>query len=138
MLSNSLNVHCQRHLCAAVQEKHWRCPDCKRKMHSAAALQVHSSQVHKNNLSACVPTPSDLPDYRLPSPVQVAFMHQHTHACRVPFAKPGRGSFDIEVFGMAGIPAGMKRGVDGADAGERGPCLWPSQRRLILLPRLPS
>ncbi len=38
--------------CGHLQEKHWRCTDCRRKMHSAAALQVHSSQVHKINLSA--------------------------------------------------------------------------------------
>ena len=31
--------------------------------------------------------------------------------CRVPFAKPGKDSMDLEVFGMAGVPAGAMPGV---------------------------
>ena len=30
--------------------------------------------------------------------------------CRVPFAKPGKDSMDLEVFGMAGVPEGAMPG----------------------------
>ena len=35
--------------------------------------------------------------------------------CRVPFAKPGKDSMDLEVFGMAGVPEGAMPGVPPPD-----------------------
>lgn len=40
---------------------------------------------------------------------------------RVPHSKPGRGSLDFEIFGMAGVPEGMQPGKDTAVPGA-GPC----------------
>ena len=37
-------------------------------------------------------------------------LHLYHVSCRVPKAKPGRQSVDIEIFGMAGVPPGLKPG----------------------------
>ena len=42
------------------------------------------------------------------SPVAVA--NTQRSRCRVPAAKPGRESIDLEIFGMAGIPEGATPG----------------------------
>lgn len=60
--------------------KHFRCGECNRKLNTAQGLAVHSYQVHKVSVDA------------------------------VPGAKPGREAMDIEIFGMAGVPAGLKPG----------------------------
>lgn len=60
--------------------KHFRCAECNRKLNTAQGLAVHSYQVHKVTVSS------------------------------VPGAKPGREGMDIEVFGMAGVPPGLKPG----------------------------
>uniref|UniRef100_A0A7S0R2H9 C2H2-type domain-containing protein n=1 Tax=Chlamydomonas leiostraca TaxID=1034604 RepID=A0A7S0R2H9_9CHLO len=59
---------------------HFKCPECHRKLNTTQGLSTHCYQVHKITLK------------------------------EVPKAKPGRGSVDIEIFGMAGVPPGMKPG----------------------------
>eukprot|EP00877_Chromochloris_zofingiensis_P004540 jgi/Chrzof1/14087/Cz08g24200.t1 len=63
------------------KNKHYKCPDCNRKLNTAQGLVVHAYQVHKLNITA------------------------------IPGAKPGRESTDREIFGMAGIPEGARPGA---------------------------
>ncbi|KAM0747477.1 hypothetical protein T439DRAFT_328717 [Meredithblackwellia eburnea MCA 4105] len=55
--------------------KHFRCPHCPRRLNTAGGLAVHIDQVHK------------------------------TTTDKIENALPGRDSFDIEIYGMEGIPA---------------------------------
>ncbi|KAI5481645.1 hypothetical protein MNV49_002871 [Pseudohyphozyma bogoriensis] len=55
--------------------KHFRCPHCPRRLNTAGGLAVHIDQVHKLGTD------------------------------RIENALPGRDSFDIEIYGMEGIPA---------------------------------
>ena len=41
---------------------------------------------------------------------------------RVPFAKPGKDSMDLEVFGMAGVPEGAMPGVPPPDGKQTEAC----------------
>jgi len=54
--------------------KHFKCPQCHKRMSSAHGMMVHVFQVHKETIE------------------------------KVPSAKSGRDSFDVEIFGMAGVP----------------------------------
>ncbi|CAD6887474.1 unnamed protein product [Tilletia controversa] len=54
--------------------KHYRCPHCPRRLNTAGGLAVHITQVHKLE-----------PD-------------------RLTNTLPGRDTFDVEIFGMTGIP----------------------------------
>ncbi|XP_027086270.2 protein SUPPRESSOR OF FRI 4 [Coffea arabica] len=54
--------------------KHFKCHVCHKKLSTAGGMQIHVLQVHKENVS------------------------------KVPNAKPGRESTDIEIYGMQGIP----------------------------------
>ncbi|KAL9940162.1 hypothetical protein V8E36_000867 [Tilletia maclaganii] len=54
--------------------KHYRCPHCPRRLNTAGGLAVHITQVHKLE-----------PD-------------------RLTNTLPGRDTFDVEIFGMSGIP----------------------------------
>lgn len=54
--------------------KHFKCPDCPRKLTNVAGLSVHSQQVHKTKLT------------------------------NVPNAKESRDRLDLEITGMAGVP----------------------------------
>ncbi|SOV09580.1 related to zinc finger protein [Ustilago sp. UG-2017a] len=56
------------------KSKHYRCPQCPRRLNTAGGLSVHLTQVHKAE-----------PD-------------------RIENTLPGRDSFEIEIYGMAGIP----------------------------------
>eukprot|EP01023_Acetabularia_acetabulum_P006277 TRINITY_DN12624_c0_g1_i2.p1 TRINITY_DN12624_c0_g1~~TRINITY_DN12624_c0_g1_i2.p1 ORF type:complete len:350 (-),score=50.21 TRINITY_DN12624_c0_g1_i2:317-1252(-) len=62
--------------------KHFKCESCGKKLSGISGLTIHASQVHKINMSL------------------------------VPNAKPGRDSVQKEVFGMAGVPPGMRPGGD--------------------------
>ncbi|MBW0547730.1 hypothetical protein O181_087445 [Austropuccinia psidii MF-1] len=55
--------------------KHFRCPHCPRRLNTAGGLAVHIDQVHK--------LPTD----------------------RIENALPGRDTFDVEIYGMEGVPA---------------------------------
>lgn len=57
--------------------KHFKCPQCHKKISSAQGMMVHVFQVHKETIE------------------------------KVPGAKPDRDSFDISIFGMDGVPAKM-------------------------------
>lgn len=54
--------------------KHFKCPECFKKISSAHGMMEHCYQVHKESLD------------------------------KVPNAKPGRDSFEIDIFGMGGVP----------------------------------
>ncbi|SPO31557.1 related to zinc finger protein [Ustilago trichophora] len=56
------------------KSKHYRCPQCPRRLNTAGGLAVHLTQVHKAE-----------PD-------------------KIENTLPGRDSFEIEIYGMAGIP----------------------------------
>lgn len=62
------------------REKHYRCPECTKKLNTAKALSVHCLNVHKRALTA------------------------------VPAALSGREDPAWDIFGMAGVPVGMKPG----------------------------
>jgi hypothetical protein len=62
------------------REKHYRCPECAKKLNTAKSLSVHSLNVHKRALTA------------------------------VPSALAGRADPLWDIFGMAGVPSGMKPG----------------------------
>ncbi|KAK9791847.1 hypothetical protein WJX73_001877 [Symbiochloris irregularis] len=68
--------------------KHFKCPTCHKKLSTAQGLSVHCVQVHKVTLET------------------------------IPFAKPGRDSMELEIFGMAGVPEGMEPGADPAQDDE--------------------
>lgn len=57
--------------------KHFKCPQCHKKISSAQGMMVHVFQVHKETIE------------------------------KVPGAKPDRDSFDMSIFGMDGVPANM-------------------------------
>ncbi|TKY87560.1 hypothetical protein EX895_003574 [Sporisorium graminicola] len=56
------------------KSKHYRCPQCPRRLNTAGGLAVHLTQVHKAE----------------PNKIENTL--------------PGRDSFEIEIYGMAGIP----------------------------------
>ncbi|SCV67777.1 BQ2448_5388 [Microbotryum intermedium] len=58
------------------KSKHFRCPHCPRRLNTAGGLTVHIDQVHKLGQ----------PD-------------------RIENALPGRDTFEVEIYGMEGIPA---------------------------------
>ncbi|GAA5952270.1 hypothetical protein JCM10213_005187 [Rhodosporidiobolus nylandii] len=64
----------QRVLLSHQKAKHFRCSMCPRRLNTAGGLAVHLDQVHK--------VPTD----------------------RIENALPGRDSFDIEIYGMEGVP----------------------------------
>ncbi|GJN87362.1 hypothetical protein Rhopal_000311-T1 [Rhodotorula paludigena] len=64
----------QRVLLAHQKAKHFRCPMCPRRLNTAGGLAVHLDQVHKVGTD------------------------------KIENALPGRDSFDIEIYGMEGIP----------------------------------
>lgn len=66
--------------CCPQREKHFRCPECGKKLNTTKALSVHCLNVHKRALSA------------------------------VPGAIDGRDDPAWDIFGMAGVPVGMKAG----------------------------
>lgn len=66
--------------CFLQREKHFRCPECGKKLNTTKALSVHCLNVHKRALSA------------------------------VPGAIDGRDDPAWDIFGMAGVPVGMKAG----------------------------
>ncbi|GAA6054200.1 hypothetical protein JCM3770_001387, partial [Rhodotorula araucariae] len=64
----------QRVLLAHQKAKHFRCPMCPRRLNTAGGLGVHLDQVHKVGTD------------------------------KIENAIPGRDSFDIEIYGMEGVP----------------------------------
>lgn len=65
----------QRVLLSHQKAKHFRCPQCPRRLNTAGGLAVHLDQVHKMGTD------------------------------KIENALPGREAFDIEIYGMEGIPA---------------------------------
>jgi len=74
--------------------KHFKCGMCPRRLNTAGGLAVHIQQVHK--LEAEKYAPRSLfqsPSYRPPSSLP-----------RIENALPGRDGYEVEIFGMEGIP----------------------------------
>jgi len=65
----------ERVLIQHQRAKHFKCPQCNKRISSAHGMQLHVFQVHKETID------------------------------RVPHAKDGRDGFIIEIFGMDGVPA---------------------------------
>jgi len=80
LASGSFCWYCEREfeddkiLLSHQKAKHFRCPHCPRRLNTAGGLAVHIDQVHK------------------------------TEPTRLENTLPGRDSFDIEIYGMEGIP----------------------------------
>jgi hypothetical protein len=74
--------------------KHFKCPMCPRRLNTAGGLAVHIQQVHKLEPEKYVSTlflgSSHQPCFSLP---------------RIDNALPGRDGYEVEIFGMEGIPA---------------------------------
>jgi len=72
--------YCDRHfdnekvLIEHQRGKHFKCPICHRRLSSARGMMIHVFQVHKESIDC------------------------------VPHAKKGRDSFELEIFGMVGVP----------------------------------
>lgn len=65
----------ERVLIQHQRAKHFKCPQCHKRISTAQGMMVHMFQVHKETIE------------------------------HVPGAKDGRDSFDVEIFGMDGVPA---------------------------------
>jgi len=65
----------ERVLIQHQRAKHFKCPQCRKTMSTAHGMMVHVFQVHKDTIDS------------------------------VPGAKEGRSSFDMEIYGMDGVPA---------------------------------
>jgi len=65
----------ERVLIQHQRAKHFKCPQCNKKISTAHGMMVHVFQVHKETIE------------------------------KVPGAKEDRASFDIAIFGMDGVPA---------------------------------
>jgi len=65
----------ERVLIQHQRAKHFKCPQCNKKISSAHGMMVHVFQVHKETIE------------------------------KVPGAKHDRDSFEIGIFGMDGVPA---------------------------------
>jgi hypothetical protein len=64
----------ERVLIQHQRSKHFKCPECNKRVSSAHGMMVHMFQVHKETIES------------------------------VPGAKSGRDSFEMEIFGMDGVP----------------------------------
>jgi len=74
--------------------KHFKCGMCPRRLNTAGGLAVHIQQVHKlepeKYVVAMFPVSSNQTLHSLP---------------RIENALPGRDGYEVEIFGMEGIPA---------------------------------
>jgi hypothetical protein len=78
-------------LLAHQKAKHFRCPHCPRRLNTAGGLAVHIDQVHKLGTDRSA----------LPLNSGSAL----TAFARIANAIPGRDTFDVEIYGMEGVPA---------------------------------
>lgn len=62
--------------------RHFKCHLCPRRLNTAGGLAVHLGQVHKAEPGS--------------------YVHAHSHSLENTL--PGRSSFDIEIYGMVGVP----------------------------------
>lgn len=75
--------------------KHFKCNMCPRRLNTAGGLAVHIQQVHKLEPEKCVSS--------------LSFFINLLTVCsslpRIDNALPGRDGYEVEIFGMVGIPA---------------------------------
>lgn len=83
--------------------KHFRCPDCGKKMTTTSAMRIHMSSVHKSELDRWVLR-------RLLR--RLTLLTVSLLVTRVPNSKEGRGGVDFDVYGMEGLPAWFVEGRD--------------------------
>lgn len=82
--------------------KHFKCGHCPRKLNTAGGLAVHIQQVHKLDPEPCVLCFSLLSLWFIFSSFCVA---DHLHILsRIENAIAGRSGYEVEIFGMEGIP----------------------------------
>ena len=75
--------------------KHFKCSMCPRRLNTAGGLAVHIQQVHKLEPEKCVSFQS-----------RFLGTNAHTYSLpRIENALPGRDGYEVEIFGMVGIPA---------------------------------
>lgn len=74
--------------------KHFKCNQCPRRLNTAGGLAVHIQQVHKLDPDQCVH-------------MSIYFTHYNFYyrLPRIENALPGRDGYEVEIFGMEGIPA---------------------------------
>lgn len=75
--------------------KHFKCGMCPRRLNTAGGLAVHIQQVHK----------LEPEKYAVSSFAQFFFSHRSYSLPRIENALPGRDGYEVEIFGMEGIPA---------------------------------
>ncbi|KAG1797510.1 uncharacterized protein HD556DRAFT_259240 [Suillus plorans] len=76
--------------------KHFKCNMCPRRLNTAGGLAVHIQQVHKLEPEKCLKV----------HPYLVRFVDFVLFSLpRIENAMPGRDGYEVEIFGMEGIPA---------------------------------
>lgn len=93
----------ERVLIQHQRAKHFKCPQCHKRISTAQGMMVHMFQVHKETIE------------------------------HVPGAKEGRDSFEVEIFGMDGVPAEVveeKRIKVFGEAAKKKPRTSPQQSQL--------
>jgi len=93
----------ERVLIQHQRAKHFKCPQCHKRISTAQGMMVHMFQVHKETIE------------------------------HVPGAKEGRDSFEVEIFGMDGVPAEVveeKRIKVFGEAAKKKPRSSPQQSQL--------
>jgi hypothetical protein len=76
--------------------KHFKCNMCPRRLNTAGGLAVHIQQVHKLEPEKSIIL------VRLPPSSHFFIFHSLP---RIENALPGRDGYEVEIFGMVGIPA---------------------------------
>jgi hypothetical protein len=74
--------------------KHFKCGMCPRRLNTAGGLAVHIQQVHKLEPEKYVP----------PHRSAIALLSPSSSLPRIENALPGRDGYEVEIFGMEGIP----------------------------------
>lgn len=110
--------------------KHFKCKFCHKRLGSAHGMMVHVFQVHKEQINKYVilylchlnnqiTEISSLQSKKHTMYVNITILYNHkkknqsylsnyfANISRVPHAKEGRDSFNVDIFGMSGVPAGL-------------------------------
>ncbi|KAF8889928.1 hypothetical protein BD779DRAFT_1469643 [Infundibulicybe gibba] len=75
--------------------KHFKCNMCPRRLNTAGGLAVHIQQVHKLEPEKWAASQTCI----------IAIIHPTKSLPRIDNAIPGRDGYEVEIFGMEGIPA---------------------------------
>lgn len=90
------HIHGHSVLMQHQKAKHFKCNMCPRRLNTAGGLAVHIQQVHKLEPEKCLKI----------HPHLVRFVDFVLFSLpRIENAMPGRDGYEVEIFGMEGIPA---------------------------------